>query len=1113
MSPTASSTIRIELLGLPRLVFPDRSKHVLERRDAALLAWLALEGPTPRGHIVSLLWPDLPTRTAQTNLRQRLFRLKQRSVTEIVVAEAALALADGVRHDLAVTLPSVEAVLAAVAPKLLGSLTYDDCEELASWVESRRERLVSEWCGLLAQHAAELESSGRVAEALAFAQRLTAEMPTAEHAHRRVMRLHYQRGDRSAAMAAFQRCLDALERDLGTQPGVETRELAALIERSGELPPAIAAPSPITTLRPPKLIGREPEWQAIESAWQRRQAVLLLGEPGVGKSRLAADFGSAQNEPNVHRAHLGDTQLPYSLLTRLLRRLTERFGTVPQSWILSEFTRLMPEAGAQPEGKLQPMRMRRAVFGAMGHWETQGLNALVIDDLHFADDASLEILLAWLSEATRPQILLTSRANAVPACLHQWLRENEGEGIHEVILLPLNAEAVAHLLDSLGIPGLEGGAWSGPLMRHTGGNPFFVLETLKGQLSNAASIARASAVGLVAPPNVERMLERRLSRLAPDALRLARLAALASTDFSVKLAAQVLECHALDLAETWRELERAQIISEGGFAHDLILEATLRTVPGPIAMALHHAIAEALEIERVPPARIAHHWRAAREWARAAPQFEFAAKDAHLATRPAESLALWDAATECHGQGGSRESAFRTRSEAVVAAIAVEAPGKVKARAQSLLSDSRTDPERLLALIAMSRHTATGADYRGTLPFTAEALNIAKALEDRPRELVVAGLHGAALTATGRHAEGLAIFEGLVECVDQTGDKNIECEFCSTFSHALQAVGRVREAASWAERAVLLAERLGETNEQAINMGNLAVFRGLLGQHERALETALRAQALQDRLGEVHGEPYAISLLNVGMFYLTAGRFGEALSSYLRALSIAREGDAVTLAFVVEGHLANVYLALGQPARARQAMSPLTDAATVAVRIRRAILEWRIESFASGGNPRRLQQVLATMGLEGEAMSRFMLELTIAAALPAQESLPWSRRVRDEALAGGRPAVALTALALLTRAQHRLGLHSDAAASAAAAMAEAGESSWFDMPVPEFWWIAFSALDAAGHVDPALQALRQGVRWLTAAMAHVPDEFRDSYLHRSHAVPDLMAMSKRRLVS
>jgi hypothetical protein len=70
-----------------------------------------------------------------------------------------------------------------------------------------------------------------------------------------------------------------------------------------------------------------------------------------------------------------------------------------------------------------------------------------------------------------------------------------------------------------------------------------------------------------------RLIERRIGLLSRDAVRLARCAAVAGQDFSVTLAAEVLDANPLDLADAWTELESAQVLRDGAFAHDLIFDA------------------------------------------------------------------------------------------------------------------------------------------------------------------------------------------------------------------------------------------------------------------------------------------------------------------------------------------------------------------------------------------------------------------------------------------------------------------------------------------------------------------------------------------------------------
>src|SRR5207245_2104087 len=103
--------------------------------------------------------------------------------------------------------------------------------------------------------------------------------------------------------------------------------------------------------------------------------------------------------------------------------------------------------------------------------------------------------------------------------------------------------------------------------------------------------------------------------------------------------------HALDLAEPWRELEAAHVIRDGAFAHDLVYEATVASVPEPIARVLHGRIAQHLEARAAAAAAIAPHWAGAREWLKAG--------EAHAAAaaRAQHDDALWFEAERLHAVG------------------------------------------------------------------------------------------------------------------------------------------------------------------------------------------------------------------------------------------------------------------------------------------------------------------------------------------------------------------------------------------------------------------------------------------------------------------------------
>src|SRR5678816_3137333 len=142
-------------------------------------------------------------------------------------------------------------------------------------------------------------------------------------------------------------------------------------------------------------------------------------------------------------------------------------------------------------------------------------------------------------------------------------------------------------VESIGLAELSAERLAPALLRHTGGNPMFALETLKDLVLSGSAETVAGGGRLPQPVTVGALVERRLGQLTSEALRLARVAALAGAEFSAELAVDVLETHPLDIAEPWRELETAQVLRDGGFAHDLIFESTRASVPVPIAQLPH----------------------------------------------------------------------------------------------------------------------------------------------------------------------------------------------------------------------------------------------------------------------------------------------------------------------------------------------------------------------------------------------------------------------------------------------------------------------------------------------------------------------------------------------
>ncbi|WP_281173264.1 BTAD domain-containing putative transcriptional regulator, partial [Deinococcus pimensis] len=293
--PSRSPGWRLELLGRPRLVAPDGRVVPCERKTAALLAYLAFEGPTSRARLVTLLWPGTPVATGKNNLLHLLRRLRGACGADVTKAGDPLSLTDGLTTDVN-ALTDENAARALPTNALLDGVDFDACPDLHEWLLARRELADARRAHAYRAGAHRHEQQGAWADAITLTERLLVLDPLGEDTHRTLMRLHYHNGDRPAALRAYHRCKSVLQRELNAEPSTDTARLARQIDQ-GTLPAAddtvsVTPPTqlPVSVLRPPTLLGREAAWAQLEDAWTAGKLIYLTGDPGVGKTRLAQDF-------------------------------------------------------------------------------------------------------------------------------------------------------------------------------------------------------------------------------------------------------------------------------------------------------------------------------------------------------------------------------------------------------------------------------------------------------------------------------------------------------------------------------------------------------------------------------------------------------------------------------------------------------------------------------------------------------------------------------------------------------------------------------------------------------------------------------------------------------
>ena len=1111
----AAAPWQLRLLGEASLVERDSLRAIVLRpKDAALLALVALTGPVQPEHVAGLLWPSATAHRADTSLRQRLFRLRRETGATLVATSAQLSLAPDLGTDLAGVLDQLREDEQAGRSDLLGDLQFDDLPELAAWVGAERQRWRGQRDGVLASAAAACEAAGAVARGLVYAQRLVDSEPLAEHAQRRVMRLHYLRGDGAAAIASFEAFEQRLKDELGTRPSAETIELLATIERGAARLPARRPVAPASLLRPPQLIGRERDLDALHHSWECGRVFIVIGEAGIGKSRLLHEFASGRRGVVAVKSRPGDAGIAYAVLARLLRAVHASHPVALSANRTQELALVLPELGPAVTlaGEAQRLLLHRAADAALADAARAGLVALIVDDLHFADDASLAFLqsLAQSDSLAGLRWGLAQRPTEAESASAQMRRALEEAGRVETrTLLPMDRAQLGALVESIGVPELDPGRLAPALLQHTGGNPMFALETLKDLLLSGAADSVWQGGKLPKPVSVAALVERRLAQLSSPALRLARLAALAGPDFTAELASEVLEAHPLDIAEPWHELDAAQVLRDGAFAHDLIFEATRAAVPEPIARLLHHRIATHLCSCGATPERVAPHWAGAAEWQRAGDAYAAAARRAQSASQRTHEVECWRSAAEAFDKANAPEAAFQARCDSIHALIVVRGVTHAQAVIEALLATARSDFERAAALTAKATAALMAADHQTGIAAAVQAAQLTRGFDSPWPRFEAERLHAVGLAQAGRAAEALALIEPYRALVEREAGAEQRGRFWADYAYVLNTARRLRDTGNALQQAIDNARSLGDLAELATLTSNLATVKGNLGRVPEALTLAEQSLALQEQLGATDGPEGAVVMTYLGLYCGMVGRYREALAHLDAALACFERDKQVLWTAVASNHKAQFLVDLGQYARAQQALgyeAPLIDhvrarGATIAARIERALgqsgrasLERAQRHLSAGSDPHVRMHVMLEDAVSADPL---------AAVQRCDEALQLALTLE---FAG----VAMKARLLRAHAESRAGQTDNAATAMRELVVQIAQVQPADLYLGQAWWLASQVFEANGDSDQALMALAQGALWVRrTALPEVPDEFRDSFLQRNPVNRALLAAADR----
>jgi len=831
---------------------------------------------------------------------------------------------------------------------LRDSPAFDDWQFFQA--EEARRELLGALDRLVCHHTARAEFK----PGIAHARRWLSIDSLHEPAHRALMQLYAQSGQRSAALRQYQECVRVLKQELGVEPLEETTRLYEAIKEnriqtvvsnqssvvSGS--PASTDHSSLRTDHYP-LVGRSRELDALLRMYAAISTdgrfAVIEGEAGIGKTRLAEEFMQRAHASGAAiitaRGYEGEADYPYSLFIDALRGLigqppigtiggqpdrSMRLDRAPAIW-LSEAARLLPELiGRYPDLPPAPPLdgpsarsrffegIRQVVLMLCDGAPSPGV--LFLDNLHWADEASLD-LLTYLVRRVSGQalfILAAWRSEDVPADhrLSHLVAEAQRSGSGMLLALsPLDRAQVGELVQSIKVgDAVQPSDLSERLYRETEGVPFFVVEYLEAMSRRGADWSM--------PSSVRDLLRARFASIDEAGRQLLQTAVMIGRSFDLDTLREASGRSEEETVSAIEKLVAQRLIREMppsdaaqtpiyDFSHEKLRELIYEETGLARRRLLHQRVANALVArgrkrrqQESLAGQIAHHFQMAGQTNEAADYFWQAGEQARALFANVEALSHFRAA----------------------------------------LASGYPDAARLHEAIG-DLHTLLG-EYRSALNSyeTAAALYSAEAQPIARIEHHVGNVY----QRQGERDLAETHYRAALSLLGDEGDPGARAQVYTDWSLAAHHQGRADAALELAERALQLADASGD--QRALAQAHNVL--GVLARHREDFEAASRHLQHSLAIAQQTGEPIArvAALNNLSLVCGDRGAIDQAVALAGQALAAcAALGDRHREA-ALRNNLADLLHRVGQP---DAAMAHLKQAVTIFAEIGKQAEDWQPE--------------------------------------------------------------------------------------------------------------------------------------------------------------------------
>ena len=646
--------IRVQTLGTAVIETDTLSLTPGAPRKFGLLLYLCAEAgrPAPKAMLLDLMFPAQSESNARHSLRELLYQLRNAGVM-LATGPDGIGLRPSDVHfdydELARSERLTVEQVRAVAGGFLPGYSPDDSEAFSDWLSAYRARRSIELCRALSR---EIERSKAVAD-----------WAGAERVARACLVLDPMHEPAIFALA-----------DMLTVGGAKAQGAAVIdryIEDSGSLPPELKAaalrhkrrlgeraPERFQTATAAPFVGREQEMLRLAKHLEKAlvgepQCLVLSGDPGIGKTRLATEFSTRAMLQGVVVERVGarphDMLHPMGAFVDLVPRLVElpgAAGCAPES--MAVLRRLSRHDADHSDDMMTAVRQSEAVSTAIVRAISDVVDAVTseqplllwFDDAHWLDETSISVV-STLTRSRDPRRLLVVMTSRDPATANLLARQAADPVVIRVD--PLDRVVAGSLVDTaLGDQQSTADDSRSWILDAAAGNPFY-LNCLVNHL-------RQTGERFTIPASVSQFVDQRLAALSETAAIVLETCVLLGKYATLERLSSALEMQQFPLLGAMRELEKARLIEKSEeqlqAAHWLIADAVRRNATRLATQLAHRRIAEMLIDEATQSQSAAvlwdcgEHWIAAGDFTRAVEVMRQCSRHALDIGRPREASEL-----------------------------------------------------------------------------------------------------------------------------------------------------------------------------------------------------------------------------------------------------------------------------------------------------------------------------------------------------------------------------------------------------------------------------------------------------------------------------------------